>query len=236
MNKAIKERISALLDGELSDFEVRRVLDEIEANAELREYWSNLQITKTGLRDKSLAFIDKDISTEVFRELKGKSLHDLPKKNKKTTPIRLNFIVYAVSLGLVVSLSAFFFIPSKEVIYSDSFSNQASEKIAKAIASEEALSVLNKAVTGLNAKLEKIDSDITGNVLANYRMSSNGKSFNVSLSPISSTKNLNTLRPSKITYLKTDKGIFVLMVSGDIPSEKKTQILRNVNINFNNTK
>ena len=53
MNKAIKERISALLDGELSDFEVRRVLDEIEANAELREYWSCLLYTSPSPRDLS---------------------------------------------------------------------------------------------------------------------------------------------------------------------------------------
>ena len=32
MNEGIKERISALMDGELSEFETRRVLEEIEAN------------------------------------------------------------------------------------------------------------------------------------------------------------------------------------------------------------
>ena len=32
MNEAIKERISALVDGELSEFETRRVLEEINSN------------------------------------------------------------------------------------------------------------------------------------------------------------------------------------------------------------
>ena len=36
MNEAIKERISALVDGELSEFEARRVLDEVEYKPELR--------------------------------------------------------------------------------------------------------------------------------------------------------------------------------------------------------
>ena len=44
MNEAIKERISALVDGELSEFELRRVLEEIEANPELRNYWMKLKI------------------------------------------------------------------------------------------------------------------------------------------------------------------------------------------------
>ena len=46
MNQAIKERISAMVDGELSEFEVRRVLEEIEANPELRDYWISYEIRK----------------------------------------------------------------------------------------------------------------------------------------------------------------------------------------------
>ena len=64
MNEAIKERISALVDGELSEFELRRVLEEIEANPELRNYWMRLQITKSGLKDQSLGFLDMDRSEE----------------------------------------------------------------------------------------------------------------------------------------------------------------------------
>ena len=36
ISKGIKEKISALSDGELSDFETRRVLEEIKNNPELR--------------------------------------------------------------------------------------------------------------------------------------------------------------------------------------------------------
>ena len=41
MNKAIKERISALLDGELSEFETRRVIEEIKDDPHLKQYWSS---------------------------------------------------------------------------------------------------------------------------------------------------------------------------------------------------
>ena len=62
MNEGIKERISALVDGELSEFEARRVLEEIEAKPELRDYWNKLQITKSGLKERSLGYLDRDIS------------------------------------------------------------------------------------------------------------------------------------------------------------------------------
>ena len=46
MTEGIKERISALIDGELSEFEVRRVLEEMELDPELKEYWSKLHISR----------------------------------------------------------------------------------------------------------------------------------------------------------------------------------------------
>ena len=69
MNQGIKERISAMVDGELSEFEVRRVLEEIEANPEFRDYWMKLQVAKSGLKDKSLGYLDRDISKRVAKEL-----------------------------------------------------------------------------------------------------------------------------------------------------------------------
>ena len=60
ISKGIKEKISALSDGELSDFETRRVLDEININPELREYWKKLQISKTAFKNESLAFETSD--------------------------------------------------------------------------------------------------------------------------------------------------------------------------------
>ena len=56
MNENIKEKISALADGELSEFEVRRVLDEIEKEPDLRNYWDLLQITRRSLINEASRF------------------------------------------------------------------------------------------------------------------------------------------------------------------------------------
>ncbi len=56
ISEGIKEKISALSDGELSDFETRRVLEEINNNPDLREYWKKLQISKKVFNNESLIF------------------------------------------------------------------------------------------------------------------------------------------------------------------------------------
>ena len=74
ISEGIKEKISALSDGELSDFETRRVLEEINNNPDLREYWKKLQISKKVFNNESLIFEGSDVSIEVSREI-GKVLN-----------------------------------------------------------------------------------------------------------------------------------------------------------------
>ena len=99
MNEAIKERISALSDGELSEFEVRRVLEEINNNPELREYWKQVQLIKSGLSDQPLGFKHSDISRKVANEL-GKSIEDLGEDKN-------NFINYRLALAACLTFRRF---------------------------------------------------------------------------------------------------------------------------------
>ena len=69
ISKGIKEKISALSDGELSDFETRRVLEEINSNPELREYWKKLHISKNAFQNETLAFEGSDVSYGVSLSL-----------------------------------------------------------------------------------------------------------------------------------------------------------------------
>ena len=69
MNKAIKERISALLDGELSEFETRRVIEEIKDDPHLKQYWSSLVAVREGFKEETLSFIKSDISRDIANEL-----------------------------------------------------------------------------------------------------------------------------------------------------------------------
>ena len=64
-NKIMKEKISALADGELSDFEIRRILSEISSNPEYREFWKNIHQGKEILKNEESEFLDIDISKRV---------------------------------------------------------------------------------------------------------------------------------------------------------------------------
>ena len=237
MNKAIKERISALMDGELSEFEARRVLEEIKEDPELRHYWSSLLVSRKGLKEQSLVLEGKDISQKIARELGylSNEFKKEPRSNEKKSFTPLFYFAASGSVAVVVVLLSIanISISSDSNTLTNSFSDEVSQNIAQAIESPEAIKLLKKVVGGIDAKLEKLNSYPKGQIQANYRMPSNGKTFNVNLSPISSSYDPGSLRASKLVYLKTDKGLFILSISGDIPPEEKAQILRNASVRFN---
>ena len=224
ISKGIKEKISALSDGELSDFETRRVLDEIKNNPELREYWRTLQVSKRAFQNESLVFEGSDISMVVSREL-GKSVNSDLISEESFFSRQKNYIGLAVASCLVVLIYNSQEFNTKP----DSYPELASKRISQAIASPEAMEVLQNSISGLNAELQTIQSDIRGTLEANYFLPSTGKTFNVSLSPIESSPDLSSREASRIAYIKTKEGVYIFSVSGNITAEKKLEILQNAN-------
>jgi len=224
ISKGIKEKISALSDGELSDFETRRVLDEIKNNPELREYWRTLQVSKRAFQNESLVFEGSDISMVVSREL-GKSVNSDPISKESFFSRQKNYIGLAVASCLVVLIYNSQEFNTKP----DSYPELASKRISQAIASPEAIEVLQNSISGLNAELQTIQSDIRGSLEANYFLPSTGKTFNVSLSPIEFSPDLSSREASRIAYIKTKEGVYIFSVSGNITAEKKLEILQNAN-------
>jgi sigma-E factor negative regulatory protein RseA len=95
-NKIMKEKISALADGELSDFETRRILSEISSNPEYREFWKIIHQSKEALGSEEAQFIDIDISKRISLGLDKIQLEGLEQNKKLNYPqasydIFLNF-------------------------------------------------------------------------------------------------------------------------------------------------
>ena len=224
MNENIKEKISALADGELSEFEVRRVLDEIEKEPDLRNYWDLLQITRRSLINEDLGNIGIDISGRVRRELSGRKPHAV--KNYSSYPRYKSYLAATAGLALVFGIN---FVITPSYTDTDSFSDEASQTIANAIASPEALEVLNNSVMGMNAELRDFNYVSGGGVHANYVFPKDGKNFRVSLSPVLSEYKFKQAPELRRVFIKTDKGVFVVSVSGNITDEKKSRILQNAN-------
>ena len=66
--------------------------------------------------------------------------------------------------------------------------------------------------------------------LASYRLPSSGEMFKVSLYPIQEVNKMDIQEATKISYIQSDKGIYVVSVSGNISTDKKNQILQKVNL------
>ena len=217
----MKEKISALADGELSDFETRRLLEEISSDPEYREFWKNIQLTKLALTEEGINLLDKDLSNEIASKLQNTK----PYKEKKIARPFLSGASY-----IAASFVGFFgvMIYSLSPQTSSTFSEQASEKLVQAIDSPQALEVLNSSVLGLNVTLQDFQSNPQG-TLANYKMSDSEETFRVSLYPIKEINKIGINEATKISYLKSKNGIYVVSVSGNLSTDKKNQILRQAN-------
>ena len=217
----MKEKISALADGELSDFETRRLLEEISSDPEYREFWKNIQLTKSALDKEDINFLGKDLSEEISIKLQN----TMPFKKEKTARPFLSQASYiAASFVGFFAVLVYSLIPQSE----STFSEQASQKIVQAIDSPQALEVLNSSVSGLNVTLQDFQSNHQG-TLANYKISNSEETFRVSLYPIEEINKIGITEATKISYLKSKDGIYVVSVSGNLSTDKKNQILRQAN-------
>ena len=138
-NKNMKEKISALADGELSEFEVRRILDEISVNPEYREFWRNIHIAKDGLADEVNGLHQSDISKKLNKAL----LHGRPDEVKIKRNWLSNWPIYA-SASLAGFCAVVLFANFNTTTTKDSFADLASQKLDLAINSPQALEVLSQ--------------------------------------------------------------------------------------------
>jgi sigma-E factor negative regulatory protein RseA len=58
MNERNKESLSALMDGEADELEIRRVLNQLDKDDELRDKWKNYHLMGSLMRDESFDSLD----------------------------------------------------------------------------------------------------------------------------------------------------------------------------------
>ena len=121
-NKIMKEKISALADGELSDFETRRILSEISSNPEYREFWKNIHQGKEALENEESEFLDIDISNRVSFGL-DKVQPKFSEQNKKHKYPQASYI--AASIFGFCAVIIYYLSPSSV----ESFPDIASQRI-----------------------------------------------------------------------------------------------------------
>ena len=114
----------------------------------------------------------------------------------------------------------------------ESFSDIASQRIVDAIDSPQGIEVLNNSVSGLGI-LQDFKSNQKG-TLANYRVPNSNKTFKVSLYPLQEINKIGISEATRISYINSKNGIYVVSVSGNISTDKKNKILQQANFLLTN--
>jgi sigma-E factor negative regulatory protein RseA len=76
MNERNKESLSALMDGEADELEIRRVLNQLDKDDELRDHWKNYHLMGSLMRDES--FDSLDLTRGVNQILDGERASTSP--------------------------------------------------------------------------------------------------------------------------------------------------------------
>jgi len=85
MNDRMNESLSALVDGEADELEVRRVLNEIEDDEELRERWSRYQMMGALMREEPAMTVD--LSKGIMQAIDGVPMDEVPAREQGATAI-----------------------------------------------------------------------------------------------------------------------------------------------------
>ena len=98
------------------------------------------------------------------------------------------------------------------------------------------MELLNNSVLGMDARLKDFNYVSDGGMHANYVIPEDGRKFRVSFSPVLSEYRARQSPKLQRVFIKTNKGVFVVSVSGNITNEKKLRILQNANYFSNQIK
>ena len=225
-NKVMREKISALADGELSEFETRRILSEIKQNPAYREFWRNIHLVRDLFDESEDTLYERDISTNLRSRLRDDISIETNETEERLSK-KKNYLM--VSLASFVAVVTFSFFSSEEVTFADI----ASQKIDTAINSPEAMNVLNNSVSDLNVVLQNVETNNRG-TLANYKMMNSGETFKLSLYPLKEINKKDIQEATKISYIKRNGKVFVVSVSGNLSAEKKNLLLQKANLSAKN--
>lgn len=74
MSEKQNESLSALMDGELDELALHRVLKDVENNPEMREAWSRYHVGRDAMKGTENQFLNLDISSQVSAAIQNESM------------------------------------------------------------------------------------------------------------------------------------------------------------------
>ena len=173
MEDSIEHRLSALLDGETSEFETRRLIEEINRSSEIKNLWIRMNKTKS-LLTAEIDFSPRNISSTVIEELDSSSIKQIKfSKDEKSKQLKY----YGFAFGVLLSLGLVF---QPSMIQEKESFKQTSAIPALSIGNTPVSSnesYLEEIGNNLKGSLKKIEFIEDGDIIANYVENDSNRSF-----------------------------------------------------------
>ncbi|NHO65553.1 sigma-E factor negative regulatory protein [Aestuariicella hydrocarbonica] len=103
----MKESVSALVDGEVSELELHRVLKASESDESIRHTWSRYQIISSVLRNDAPSAPQIDLSSAIREAIDAEEVHQMPAADSKRSGWVQNLgkVAVAASVAAVMVLT-----------------------------------------------------------------------------------------------------------------------------------
>ncbi len=166
-DESLRESLSALLDGEATELETRRVLANIETDSEARATWSRYQIASRAIGGERQAFSGIDLSSSISAVIAEEDAHAIGDTDTATAATRIDsrpggFLSQVGKVAIAASVAVF-----AVNQYTAESNNPAPASGLAAVESAGGADGLNSAAdlpmgygtSGLNARTVSTDSD-----------------------------------------------------------------------------
>ncbi len=159
MESSVDQRLSLLLDGEVTEFETRRIVEDISKNPHIKKRWLEMNKQKAALR-RELLMPHLDLSSKIQNELqKSKKINKYKHHEYHYSWGKIPYLrTCSYLFGLCFTLTVLFF----------EFSSQPNQSLLQASAPKTLVSTINPVI------LDDFGRNFNGN-LRSYRYISNNQ-------------------------------------------------------------
>ncbi|MBY4676781.1 MucB/RseB C-terminal domain-containing protein [Marinobacterium arenosum] len=112
MNEQAVESLSAVMDGEASEFELRRTLEQLEQSPEIGEQWRRFHVARNALRGEPIQGVGVDISAGVMAAVEAEAPLEVDPAPREQAPasderrLHNRFLKPLTSMAVAASVTA----------------------------------------------------------------------------------------------------------------------------------
>ena len=221
MSKILEQKLSLLMDGEITPFETKRLVDEIHANPNFKSLWQRMNKHKAAMHGELLDH-NLDLSPKIMSQI-----NNFSPKNSKKIKIWSNFDFFSITyMKVCCYLIGFFFILSLPLLNLPSLtSNTASSNQNILPFNNEALLV--DLGSNFNGSLKDFRITSSSSMEANYVVPGDEKSLRLKVffDNIPENEWLGTINKGVTVHTRSGSTPLILNLSSEtLPNQRLIKI------------